>query len=116
MSNELPIKTLSNITVGLKNGLSSYYLNNGDVSIRLVNMKDVQNGKVDAGSVESIKVKETEALVKNRLFEGDLPVTAKGLVFKAAVAGKELEGFMISANLIALTLNGEVNPESWLHT
>lgn len=111
MSNELPIKTLSNITVGLKNGLSSYYLNNGDTSIRLVNVKDIQNGKVNVDSVESIKVKETEALVKNRLNKGDLLVTAKGQVFKAAVAGKELEGYVISANLIALTLNDEINPE-----
>jgi restriction endonuclease S subunit len=111
LSNELPIKTLSSLTISLKNGLSSYYLNNGDVSIRLVNMKDVQNGKVNVDSVESIKVKETEALVKNRLSVGDLLVTAKGQVFKAAVAGKELEGFVISANLIALTLNGEVDSE-----
>lgn len=111
MSNSLLIKTLSSLTVELKNGLSSYYLINGNVSIRLVNVKDVQNGKVDANSVESIKVKETEALVKNRLSAGDLLVTAKGQAFKAAVAGKELEGFVISANLIALTLNGEVDPE-----
>ena len=111
LSNELPIKTLSNITFGLKNGLSSYYLNNGDVSIRLVNVKDIRNGKVNVNSVESIKVKETEALVKNRLAEGDLLVTVKGQVFKAAVALKEMEGFVISANLIALTLNDEVYPE-----
>lgn len=111
LSIKLPKNTLSELTAGIKNGLSSYYVNGGLVTTRLVNVKDVQDGKINADKVELVKVKETDALGRNRLEAGDLVITAKGQNFKAAVAGKDVEGFVISANLIALRLDDRVRPE-----
>jgi type I restriction enzyme M protein len=111
LSNKIPKITLYELTTVIKNGLSSYYINAGAVTTYLVNVKDIQNGRINADKVEVVKVKETEALDKNRLEKGDLVVTAKGQNFKAAVAMKDVEGYVISANLIALKLNGHVDPE-----
>jgi type I restriction enzyme M protein len=111
LSKEILNKTLSELTAQVKNGLSSYYVNTGDVTVYLVNVKNVQNGRIDASNVETVKVRATEAIDRNRLEKGDLVVTAKGQNFKAAVAENNVEGYAISSNLIALKLNSQVDPE-----
>lgn len=111
LSNKIPKLSLSELTAFVRNGLSSYYVNIGAVTIHLVNVKDIQGGKINAEKVEIVNVKETDALDRNRLEVGDLVVTAKGQNFKAAVADKTVEGYVISANLIALKLNDRVDPE-----
>jgi len=111
LSNYIPKISLFDLTAVVRNGLSSYYVNAGTVTTYLVNVKDIRCGKIDSEHVETVNVRETDALDRNRLEAGDLVVTVKGQNFKAAVADKAVEGYVISANLIALKLNGRVNPE-----
>lgn len=97
----------------IKSGLSSYYLKNQEKDgkeIFLVNVKDIKDGRIDLNSVDNIKVRETDAIEKARVCEGDLILSTVGN-FKAAVADESVNGFVISANLTAITLSDKVIPE-----
>ena len=111
MKNELEIKKLRNLTRTLKMGLSSYYLKGDDEVVKIINTKDLENGKINSDSVNSVSVKKTPLLEKSRIEAGDLIVTTKGTNFKAAVADQSVANSVISANLIAIKLSNEVQPE-----
>lgn len=111
LGNGLPAYPLGEITKVVKRGLSSYYLQGKDAVVSLINIKDIQDGKVIRETVESVFVKETPLLEKSRVLPGDLIITIKGLNFRAAVADESISNFVISANLIALTLSENIKPE-----
>lgn len=111
LGNDVPIHHLRTLTKVVKRGLSSYYLHGKDIEVYLINIKDIQNGKVNTGTIERVFVRETPLLEKSRILPGDILITIKGLSFKAAVADESASGFVISANLIALTLSDEIRPE-----
>jgi len=110
--NSKPIlkKTLKSISLKIKRGLSSYYNDVDGTIVHLINIRDIQQGRVILDTVESVKVKETSALENSTIEENDLILTIKGNTFKSAVADKSVKGFVISANLIAFTLDKEINP------
>ncbi len=58
LSIKLPVITLSNLAIGIKNSLSSYYINNRLVIVRLVNVKDIQDSKINVKKADLVKVKE----------------------------------------------------------
>ncbi len=109
MSNFLLNKTLREVSSKVKSGLSSYYLQDGGFEVSLINIRDIQDGEVVPNSVEKVRVRESDTIEKSRIEYGDIIITTKG-TFKAALAGKTVEGFAISSNLIALTLNSMVDP------
>ena len=111
MTNELAIKKLRDLTTTLKMGLSSYYLKGDDEVVKIINTKDLENGKINSDSINSVSVKKTPLLEKSRIEAGDLIVTTKGTNFKAAVADQSVANSVISANLIAIKLSNEVQPE-----
>ena len=103
-------KTLKSISLKVKRGLSSYYNDAEGAIVHLINIRDIQQGRVILDTVENVGVKETSALVSSTIEENDLILTIKGNTFKSAVADKSVKGFVISANLIAFTLDKEINP------
>lgn len=110
--NSKPIlkKTLKTISLKIKRGLSSYYNTTEGTIVNLINIRDIQQNRVVLDTVESVSVKETSALENSTIEENDLILTIKGNTFKSAVADKSVKGFVISANLIAFTLDKEINP------
>ncbi len=104
-------KTLKEIVVTTKRGLSSYYLQKDGAEVSFINIRDVQNGRINAATVETVSVKETGALDKSRIQAKDIIITIKGTVLKAALADESVKGFVISANLIAFKLSDIVLPE-----
>jgi restriction endonuclease S subunit len=110
--NSKPIlkKTLKSISLKIKRGLSSYYNTTEGTIVNLINIRDIQQNRVVLDTVESVSVKETSALENSTIEENDLILTIKGNTFKSAVADKSVKGFVISANLIAFTLDKEINP------
>lgn len=103
-------KTLKSISLKIKRGLSSYYNTTEGTIVNLINIRDIQQNRVVLDTVESVSVKETSALENSTIEENDLILTIKGNTFKSAVADKSVKGFVISANLIAFTLDKEINP------
>ena len=103
-------KTLKSISLKVKRGLSSYYNDAEGAIVHLINIRDIQQGRVILDTVENVGVKETSALVSSTIEENDLILTIKGNTFKSAVADKSVKGFVISSNLIAFTLDKEINP------
>lgn len=110
--NSKPIlkKTLKTISLKIKRGLSSYYNTKEGTIVNLINIRDIQQNRVVLDTVESVSVKETLALENSTIEENDIILTIKGNTFKSAVADKSVNGFVISANLIAFTLDKEINP------
>ncbi|WP_048198403.1 restriction endonuclease subunit S [Methanocella arvoryzae] len=103
--------SIGNLVVSVKSGISSYYTNGGDLVVPMVNIKDLQDGNIITRSVDKVKIKDTKLLAKNILSKDDIVVSIKGQNYKAAVAGSEHEGYAISSNLIAFTLNDRILPE-----
>lgn len=108
---ELPKIKLSDLTHSIKRGISSYYLQKEGAMTPFINIKDVCNGKINTDTVENVIIKETEAVDKSRIEPGDIIITIKGSTFKTAVADDSVKDFVISANLIALKLNEQIQPE-----
>jgi type I restriction enzyme, S subunit len=111
LKNELAKKKLRNLTTALKMGLSSYYLKGDDEVVKIINTKDLENGIIKSDSIDSVLVKKTPLLEKSRIEARDLIVTTKGTNFKAAVADQSVANSVISANLIAIKLSNEVQPD-----
>jgi len=117
LGNDLPNKNaikmirLGDLTKIVKRGLSSYYLQGKDVSVSMINIKDIANGRVLVDSVDRVLVRETPLLERSRIEPGDVIVASRGFNFKTAVADEPTRNFVLSSNLIALTLTNEVKPE-----
>lgn len=109
-SNEKLIITLGDLGVA-KQGLSSYYMRDGDEVVPLVTLKDVQDGNITSETVDRVPVKKTPRLGKSRLAIGDVVIIIKGSNFRAAVVDESAAGFVISSNMIALTLSDKILPE-----
>ena len=94
-------------------GISTHYREDGVVDVPLLSIKNVQDGPVDIDSVERTKVRKTPLLDKSRIVPGDIIITTRGTNFRAIVADKSLEDFVISVNLVLLRPSGscKVEPE-----
>ena len=109
--NSTPIP-LGALTTSVKRGLSSSYLKDGEIPVRLLKAKDIdEDGRIAVDDVDEHTVKKTPALDKARVKAGDLVISLKGKTFKTAQIPPEAEDFVISSNLIALTFNEKVRPE-----
>jgi len=106
----LRTKTLKELSLTLKRGISSYGIKGNDLTVPLINVRDIQNGAIVTDTVEHVSVKNTMAVHTSRLVPGDLLVIAKGPNFRAAVAGESHRDFTYSTNLIGLSLSYEVIP------
>lgn len=110
-SNSIPRKSLYSLVVAIKRGLSSYYLQKQGTELPFINITNIQEGKIDTRSVETVRVKENETVSKSKLEPNDVVISIKGSNFRAVVADKSTEGYLISANLIAFKLNEQILPE-----
>lgn len=105
----LPTKTLSELTIEIRRGISSYYFSDEGIKIPLINIGALQNGQIVSDSIDGVTVKQTEAIKKSTIAAGDVLIGIKGS-FKAAVADEKTQGSVISANVIALKLNAAIMP------
>ena len=112
LGNGLPKEIrLEEITKDVKRGLSSYYLQGSDVEVSMINIKDIANGRIVSETVDRVSVRKTPLLERARIESGDVVMAIRGFNFKAAVADDSVEDFVISANLLALTLSDKILPE-----
>jgi restriction endonuclease S subunit len=117
LGNDLPNKNnakmvrLGDLTRTVKRGLSSYYLHGVDVEVSMINIKDMANGRITTETIDHVSVRKTPLLKQARIEPGDVIMAIRGFNFKAAVADDSVKDFVISANLLALTLSNEVLPE-----
>ena len=100
--------SLGSITTSVKRGLSSSYLKDGDTDVRLIKAKDItENGLLNTDTVDMQTVKKTAALDKAQLQKNDVLITLKGNSFKIALVPELARDFVVSANIIALTIDGK---------
>jgi len=113
LGNSLPnlMSKLGELTKNVKRGLSSYYLQGNDVEVSMINIKDMANGRITTETVDRVFVRRTPLLERARIEPGDVIMAIRGFNFKVAVADDSLKDFVISANLLALTLSNKVLPE-----
>ena len=117
LGNDLPNKNaskmvrLGDLTRTVKRGLSSYYLQGDDTTVSMINIKDMANGRIITETVDRVSVRKTPLLERSRIEPGDVIMAIRGFNFKVAVADDSVKDFVISANLLALTLSDKVQPE-----
>jgi len=106
-------KTLAELVMTVKRGLSSYYLEplSGGVEVPYINIKDIDGLRIIRDRIDMVRVKEGRALERNRIDTNDIILSVKGSTFKAAIADASVKDCVISANLIALRVRHEVLPE-----
>ncbi|MCT8336846.1 hypothetical protein FKB36_04900 [Methanoculleus sp. Afa-1] len=96
-------------------GLSSYYLkpDKGDptVDIPLVNMGDIVDGVINTGTVKRATVRRTGKLESDTILPGDVILTLRAQPFRAAIAGPDVAGAALSANLVGLRCSDLIKPE-----
>lgn len=110
-SNQILRKTLSEIALEIKRGLSSYYVQDEGLEIPFINIKDLQQGFVVKNTVDKVKIKETSSLDKSRIEPNDVLISVKGSTFRAALADESVKDFVISENIIAIKLKDQIKPE-----
>jgi len=104
--------SLGTITTSVKRGLSSSYLKDGDTEVRVVKAKDInESGFLNIENVDTHEVKSTAALKKAQLEKNDVLITLKGSSFKVALVPEQAQDFVVSANIIALTIGDQIRPE-----
>lgn len=111
ISKSSQVKKLRDIVSIRKKGLSSYYLQGNDVKVHMINIKDIQDGKINSKTVDYVSVRKTGILDRSRVMTGDIVVSIRGSNFKIAIVDDSSSSFVISSNLIALTLSNEMIPE-----
>lgn len=99
----------------VKRGISTQRLNEENeesIETPFVGVKAVQQeGYVDNENVDWIKIRDRNTIKKATVTTGDLILTLRGSCIKCAVADSSVDGYAISANLIALTLTEKIKPE-----
>lgn len=81
-------------------------------TIEVVNIKDVNEGRIDTASLEKRVVTSAKGRKGEAIRKGDIVIATRGPQFRVGVADKQAEGYLITSNLIALRLDQhEVLPE-----
>ncbi len=109
--NTIELKQLIKIS---KSGLTSYKLkkaDSGSDEINVIGIKDIQNGRINIGNVDVVNMDKEDIRNKDRVQTKDLILSIRGAEFKAAVADESVDGYLLSNNLIALTLSDKIKPE-----
>lgn len=100
----------------VKRGIPTQYLNDKSEGstedvIRVIGVRSIQEGYVDTENIDMVRIQDKGVVKRATVNTGDLILTLRGSSIKAAVADNSVEGYVISANLIALTLTDEIKPE-----
>ncbi|KXS43915.1 MAG: type I restriction enzyme, S subunit [Methanolobus sp. T82-4] len=105
-------KPLRDLCSKVKTGLSSPYFKDGDTTVKVVKAKDIdERGRLLVDQVDTSKVKWSPAVDNCRLVPGDIIISLKGSTFKIAIIPEEAIDFVISANLVSLSLKPVIKPE-----
>ena len=106
-------KPLKEISVNIFIGLPSHIIKESDEPVNrlpAVNLKDLSSGRIAVEGLSLVPVPVEHSLEKFRLADGDVLVSARGTKFKAALAGSEVSGAIVSANLINIRPGKELCP------
>ena len=109
-------------------GLSSYYMKPGEgdptIDILLISIGDIVDATINIETVKKVTIKKTGKLGSDTILPGDVVLTLRdqpshAQPFRAAVAGKEIAGAALSANLVGLRCSNQIRPEilaAWLNS
>jgi len=78
--------------------------------VPVINVKDIVDGQIDSGNLNSITVSSRRDTNRYTILPGDILITCRGTVIKSAVVPKGLVGCLITANLIAIRLGDSLEP------
>lgn len=98
-------KSLSELTEVVRRGINSYYSSDDGPKLKLINISNIQNGKIDMSVGHEVQIEESPNIENAKVKVGDVVLGTKGS-FKAAVVDQNIAGQLLSANVIALKVNG----------
>lgn len=88
-------------------GLSGKTTNEGK-SVPFINIKDLDNGRVDTKNLEKKELPVVKNISRFMAHEGDVLFTVKGPSFKSALVDADSKGRVISSNIISFRVNEEI--------
>lgn len=98
--------SLGDVTTSVNRGLSSSYLKDGEIPVRVIKAKDItDDGILIVETIDQETVRSIRDINKAKVRKGDVLITLKGTNFKAAVVKDDIDNLVISANIIAITLD-----------
>ncbi|WP_243670193.1 hypothetical protein [Methanoculleus chikugoensis] len=74
-------------------------------------MGDIVDGAINAGTVKKATVRRTGKLESDTILPGDVILTLRAQPFRAAIAGPDVAGAALSANLVGLRCSDLIKPE-----
>jgi type I restriction enzyme M protein len=78
-------------------------------NIPIINIKDIVDGQVQLNALDAIPV-DYKNVDKYVIHSGDVLVTCRGTLLKSAVVPEGIDHSLITSNLIAIRLNGSLDP------
>lgn len=106
------LQDIADIITGLSTSGRSPVGKGGQV-VRFINVSDLVNGVILSDSLKEEVVEDLFKVKRYQVKAGDILVTVRGAGFKTAIVPADLEGCLISANLVAIRLKqtAPVSPE-----
>lgn len=78
--------------------------------IPVINIKNIVNGQIDTEDIDTIFIDKRKFIDRYIVHPGDVIITCRGTILKSAVVPENLNGYLISSNLIAIRLDGTLDP------
>jgi len=81
------------------------------IDIPLINMGDIGDGVINTRTVKKVTVRKTGKLENDTILPGDVILTLRAQPFRAVIAGEDVAGAALSANLVGLRCSDRIKPE-----
>lgn len=76
----------------------------------VINIKNIANGQINIEDIDTIFIDKRKYIDRYTIHPGDVIITCRGTMLKSAVVPENLDGYLISSNLIAIRLDGTLDP------
>jgi len=76
----------------------------------VINIKNIIKGQINTKDIDTIIIDKRKYIDRYTIHPGDVIITCRGTMLKSAVVPENLDGYLISSNLIAIRLDSTLDP------
>jgi restriction endonuclease S subunit len=114
MRSNIDIKPLKKLAKKIFSGAPIYSiakLQHSPNGVPILNIKNISDGKVSLENSLRLSIENFKTAERYIVFPGDVLIACRGTQLKVGIVPKDAEKILITSNLIAIRLNGDVSPE-----
>lgn len=94
----------------VRRGLTPHYIKEEGSPVPLINIKNIQNGKIDIKNIECVNVRDYYEIKNVRVKSSNVLLTNKNY-FKSALVDNKIEDYVVSSNIFILKPSRKILPE-----